>query len=151
NQIGTNFFAYDAGTRNAFETNADNQLIQYYYDPSGNLTNLIDAKNQSTKWNYDQYSRATNKLDQAGTVVLKYIYDPNNRLTNRWSVAKGSTVYTYDAVGNPTLINYPSSPDVTLQYDPLNRLTNMVDAVGTTKYTYASGGQLLTEDGPFAS
>src|SRR5262245_11380016 len=33
----------------------------------------------------------------------------------------------------------------------LNRVTNMVDAVGTTKYTYTSGGQLYTEDGPFTS
>jgi RHS repeat-associated protein len=152
NQIGmTNYFAYDAGTRKAFETNADHQLIQYYYDASGNLTNLLDGKNQSTKWNYDEYSRLTNKLDQAGTVVLKYIYDADNRLTNRWSLAKGNTIYTYDALGNLTLINYPSSPDVTLQYDLLNRLTNMVDAVGTTKYTYAGGGELFTEDGPFAS
>ena len=30
-------------------------------------------------------------------------------------------------------------------------MTNMVDAVGTTKYTYTVGDQLLTEDGPFAS
>jgi len=36
------------------------------------------------------------------------------------------------------------------KYDPLNRLTNMVDAAGTAKYTYAAGGQLYTEDGPFA-
>jgi hypothetical protein len=27
----------------------------------------------------------------------------------------------------------------------------MVDAVGTTKYTWTAGNQLLTEDGPFAS
>jgi len=27
----------------------------------------------------------------------------------------------------------------------------MVDAAGTTKYTYTVGGQLYTEDGPFAS
>ncbi|MCX6922092.1 MAG: hypothetical protein NT154_02560 [Verrucomicrobia bacterium] len=27
----------------------------------------------------------------------------------------------------------------------------MVDAVGTTKYAYTAGNQLLTEDGPFAS
>jgi len=33
----------------------------------------------------------------------------------------------------------------------LNRMTNMVDASGTTKYTYTAGNQLLTEDGPFAS
>jgi hypothetical protein len=30
-------------------------------------------------------------------------------------------------------------------------MTNMVDGIGTTKYTYNAAGQLLTEDGPFAS
>lgn len=33
----------------------------------------------------------------------------------------------------------------------LNRLTNMVDGVGTTIYTYTAGSQLSTEDGPWAS
>ena len=41
--------------------------------------------------------------------------------------------------------------DVQFQYDSLNRVTNMVDAMGTNKYTYASGRQLLTQDGPFVS
>src|SRR5438132_13739151 len=36
-------------------------------------------------------------------------------------------------------------------YNLLNRLTNMVDEMGTTKFTYDPAGQLLTEDGPFAS
>jgi RHS repeat-associated protein len=58
---------------------------------------------------------------------------------------------TFDSVGNLTFVNYPASPDVTLTYDPLNRCTNMVDAVGTTRYTFTTGGQLWTEDGPFAS
>src|SRR2546423_271946 len=38
-----------------------------------------------------------------------------------------------------------------LAYSPRNRLTNMVDAVGTTAYSYTAGGELYTEDGPFAS
>ena len=84
-------------------------------------------------------------------MILRYAYDPDGRLTNRWSAAKTNTVYAYDPVGNLTNINYPSSTDVVLRYDPLNRVTNMVDAVGTTKFTYAPGGQLWTEDGPFAS
>jgi len=152
NQIGaSNFFAYDPAGRKIFETNADNQLIQYYYDASGNLTNLVDGKGQSTKWNYDQFGRLTNKLDQAGVQILVYSYDADGRLLSRWSGAKGTTYYTNDAVGNLIFINYPSSPDVTLQYDALNRVTNMVDGVGTTLYTYTSGGQLFTEDGPFAS
>jgi len=33
---------------------------------------------------------------------------------------------------------------VTFQYDWLNRLTNMVDASGTTKYAYTAGGLLWT-------
>src|SRR5207244_1017080 len=64
---------------------------------------------------------------------------------------KSDTYYAYDPVGNLTNINYPASADVTFGYDALNRVTNMIDAVGTTAYTYTSGGQLLTEDGPFAS
>src|SRR5208282_1414049 len=38
---------------------------------------------------------------------------------------------------------------VVFKDDAMNRLTNMVDGVGTTVYTYTSTGQLLTEDGPF--
>ena len=38
---------------------------------------------------------------------------------------------------------------MTLQYDPLNRVTNMMDAVGETKYAYTLGSQLWTEDGPW--
>src|SRR5579863_9591227 len=34
--------------------------------------------------------------------------------------------------------------------DALNRLTNMIDGVGTNVYAYNSAGQLYTETGPFA-
>jgi YD repeat-containing protein len=47
NQIGmTNFYAYDAAGRKTFETNANWEVTQFRYDPSGNLTNLIDGRNQ---------------------------------------------------------------------------------------------------------
>ena len=36
-------------------------------------------------------------------------------------------------------------------YDALYRLTNMVDAAGTTTNSYASNGQLATEKGPWTS
>jgi YD repeat-containing protein len=152
NQIGlSKFFAYDSATRKTFETNANGEVIRYTNNAAGDLLSLTDGKNHTTRWNYDEYGRVTNKLDQAGAEILRYKYDPENRLTNRWSAAKGNTYYTYDAIGNLTFVNYPISPDVTFQYDWLNRLTNMVDAVGTNRYTYTAAGQLLTEDGPFAS
>ncbi len=115
------------------------------------MLSLIDGKNQTTTWHYDEYGRVTNKLDQANTEILRYKYDPEGRLTNRWSVAKGNTGYKYDSVGNLTNIDYPVSEDVSFAYDSLNRLTSMIDGVGTSVFTYTDSGQLLTEDGPFAS
>ena len=129
---------------------ANNEIIRYTNNAAGDLLSLTDGKNQTTKWNYDEYGRVTNKLDQAAVEILRYKYDRDSRLTNRWSKAKGDTFYTYDNTGNLTFINYPVSPDITLQYDALNRLTNMVDAVGTTAFTYYAGGLLNTEDGPWA-
>jgi RHS repeat-associated protein len=83
--------------------------------------------------------------------ILRYSYDAASRLSSRWSTAKGDTYYAYDPVGNLTNIDYAVSTDVSFQYDALNRAITMVDAVGTTAYGYAAGGQLWTEDGPFGS
>src|SRR5258708_34276214 len=38
-----------------------------------------------------------------------------------------------------------------MQYDGNNRLTNMVDAAGTTRYAYTDFSALLSEDGPWDS
>jgi RHS repeat-associated protein len=153
NQLNlTNFFGYDAGSRKIFETNANAEVIGYTYNPASDLLTLTDGKNQITTWIYDQYGRVTNKLDQAGASVFTYLYDGNNRLTNRWNAAASDTTrYRYDPVGNLTNVLYAVDPQVRLRYDGLNRLTNMVDAVGTTVCTYTPAGQMLTEDGPFAS
>jgi RHS repeat-associated protein len=152
NQLGfTNFYAYDEAGRKLFETNANWEVIRYTNNAAGDLLALVDGKNQVTKWNYDEYGRVTNKLDQAGAEILRYKYDPDSRLTNRWSAAKGDTKYKYDPVGNLTNIDYSISTDVSFAYDPMNRMTNMIDAVGTTKYTYTAAGRLFTEDGPFTS
>jgi len=147
----TNYYGYDEAGRKTAETNANNETIRYTNNAAGDLLSLTDGKAQTTRWNYDEYGRVTNKLDQAGVEILRYKYDPDSRLTNRWSAAKGDTKYKHDLVGNRTNIDYAVSTDVSFKYDALNRVTNMVDAVGTTAYGYAAGGQLWTEDGPWSS
>ncbi|HWW03186.1 MAG TPA: RHS repeat-associated core domain-containing protein [Candidatus Acidoferrum sp.] len=151
NQLGfTNFYAYDPAGRKVFETNANWELMQFQYSPAADLTNLIDGKSQSTKWNYDQYGRVTNKVDAAGNTIFQYGYDPDDRLTNRLTLAKGTTTYRYDPVGNLTNVVYPVNTTLILGYDNLKRLTSMFDAVGSTYYGYNAAGQLLSEDGPWA-
>jgi RHS repeat-associated protein len=145
------FYDYDAAMRKTKETTANGEVIRYTNNAAGDLLSLTDGKLQTTRWTYDSYGRVTNKIDQVGSEILRYKYDSDNRLTNRWSAAKGDTRYKYDPVGNLTNVDYAFFSDVSFAYDALNRITNMVDSMGTTKYTYTTAGQLLTEDGPFAS
>ncbi len=152
NQLGhVTLFDYDVAGRKVGERNANNALTEFYYDATGNLTFLLDAEEDGTWWSYDEFGRATNKLVGYSQEIFRYHYDPNGRLTNRWSAAKGGTTYRYDAAGNLTNVVYPVSTNLVLNYDGLNRLTNLVDAVGTNAYTYDAAGQLLSEDGPWSS
>src|SRR2546421_9384229 len=102
NQIGmSNYFVLDQAGRRLFETNANAELIRYTNNAAGDLLSLTDGKIQTTKWNYDEYGRVTNKFDQANAEILRYKYDPDSRLTNRWSKGTGvgwTTTYKYDPV-----------------------------------------------------
>src|SRR5882672_4654350 len=102
----TNLFIRDVAKRLQYQTNANNETLQFSYNPSDELLTLTDGKNQVTTWNYDEYGRVTNKLDATPTEIFRYQYDPNDRLTNRWSAAKHTTVYRYDPIGNLTNVDY---------------------------------------------
>jgi len=66
----------------------------------------------------------------------------------------GTTAYSYDALGNLTNVDYSHGSNTThgvsLAYDGLDRLTNMLDGVGTTTFTWTDGDQLASETGPWA-
>src|SRR5207249_750260 len=111
--------------------NANYEVTQFSYNPAGDLVTLTDGNGNPTTWNYDQFGRVTNKIDAASNVILVYKYDANDRLTNRWTPAKTNTFYGFDAAGNMTNVTYAVSPSIGMKYDALNRLTNMIDAVGT--------------------
>ena len=123
---------------------------RFEYHQSGDLLRLYDGNDQLTSWAYDQYGRVTGKTNAAGITDFVYQYDTNDRLTSRTTSAKGTTSYAYDKVGNLTNINYAVSPDITNYFDALNRLTNMVDATGTTRFAYNVNGLLDSEDGPWS-
>jgi RHS repeat-associated protein len=144
------WFVYDAAGRLLSQTNANNEVLQFTYNPADQMLTLLDGKNQQTSWNYDEFGRVTNKLD-AVREIFRYKYDQDDRLTNRWTAQKGDTFYRHDVIGNLTNVDYPGTVmDIALKYDGLNRLTNVVDAIGTTKFAYTDGGQLTSEDGPWA-
>ena len=148
----TTWFTNDAAGRIVFCTNANTELTQYKYDRAGNLTNLVDGKLQKTSFQYDQFGRLTNKLDNGSASILQLTYDANGRVKTKWTPAKnGTTTYIYDAVGRLGTKSYPNDPQVVFNYDARGRLTGMTDGVGTSTFTYSDGGQMTSEDGPWAS
>jgi RHS repeat-associated protein len=152
NQLTNNAvnYAYDTLGRKTNEVYPNITTNAFAYNSSDDLLTLTDGKNQTTTWNYDEFGRVTNKLDAANNIIFKFQYDPDDRPTNRWTPAKLNAAYRYDPMANLTNIVYSNSPSITMAYDVLNRMTNMVDGVGTTIYTYNAAGQVLSEDGPWA-
>jgi len=144
-------FVRDAAGRELFLTNANLEILQFTYDAAANLLRLTDGKNQATSWKYDCYGQVTNKLDANNADMFRYQYDADGRLSYRWQAGNVVTTYGYDAVGNLTSVVYPTDTGLNciFQYDGLNRLTNMLDAVATNAFTWSDGDQLLSEAGPW--
>lgn len=98
-------WAFDAYNRTTSFTNAAGYIIQYRYDASANLTNLIYPGNR----------------------VVQYFYDSNNRLTNVTDWAGRQTAYTYDLAGHMTGIARPNNTLRSMGYDGAGELTNIVE------------------------
>ena len=142
NQIGTiTSWIYDRSQQRTNESITGVYTNGYVLSPAGDLLELRDGKNQRTSWTYDKEGQVTQKLDANNLLILSYTYDAVSRLATRTSSAKGQTFYTYDNVGNLKTVNYPSSPDLTFNYDGLHRVTSDSVAGGiTVNYTWRPGG-----------
>ena len=144
-------YVYDAGGRLSAVTNANLEVTRFTYNAASDLTQLIDGRTQTNQWNHDVFGRVLSTVNANRQTDFIFAYDANARLTNRWTLAKGNTAFTYDPVGNLRAINYPNSPDLAFDYDPLNRVKQMTDAAGTTVFAFTKSGQLASEDGPWSN
>jgi RHS repeat-associated protein/uncharacterized repeat protein (TIGR01451 family) len=120
------FMTYDSFGRKVEMTDPDMGNWRYRYDPFGNLTAQIDAKRQAVNLYYDDLNRLIGKTYTPGPV------NPD----------------TYDPDPDPGYSNYT----VKYYYDSetggnegIGRRTSMVDASGTTTWTYNSLGQPQNE------
>jgi RHS repeat-associated protein len=101
----TNGWAYDAYDRVSSYQDADGNVIQYSYDTSGNLTNLMYPGNRS----------------------VSYYYDSLNRLTNVTDWSSRTTTYTYDLANRIKAIARPNGTTRMINYDSAGETTNVVE------------------------
>ncbi len=143
------YYDYDALKRLVRVQDAQGQTLQMDYDRSGNLVQLMDAKGYLTRWAYDKSDRPLQKLYHDGTTEA---FGYSGGLLSQTTSARGAvTSYGYDANANLTGINYPNMAGVSLTYNALDDVTQIVDGVGTHGFSYSNTGRLLGQDGPFAN
>ena len=101
----TNSWTFDAYDRVSSYKDSEGNLIQYRWDPNGNLTNLI----------------------YPGGKTVSYFYDGLNRLTNVTDWATRKTTFTYDLASRLTSITRPNGTIRTIYYDAAGETTNIIE------------------------
>jgi YD repeat-containing protein len=94
-------------------TDPASKITEFGYDAFGNRDSMIDPLSNQWTWDWD-------------CCKLESKTDPMNRTTG----------YDYDEWGRLKEIDYPTSTDVVLGYDPEGRITSSVDGTGSRSYTY---------------
>lgn len=141
---------------------------QYSYDPTGNLTQVLDGNLHTTNYEYNSQNQPTAEIDGEGNTTI-YQYDNNGNLILRKDANGNVTEYTYDNLnrliekiynGNTEQFSYDvkgnmesaSNNDITINYvyDDLNRLIEKtyVEWGQTLQYTYDGVGNRLSMTDP---
>ena len=142
-------FSYDLAGNMILDTNFNGVIITNQYDALNRLTNQISINGYRVGYTYMPTGQRATMNDLSG--LTSYSYDNRDRLLLKavtWT--NGPTVllnYRYDADGNVTNLWSSTANGVTnvYQYDPLNRLTNVVaNGSGAASYGFDSAGNLQT-------
>ena len=166
-------YAYTVLDQLASLTDDLGQVTAFTYDTNGNRRTIIDAKSQTTTYDYEErdlVSRVTDAnvpvgvtdylYDENGNLVsikdakgsvTAYAYDDFDRLTRTTYADSSFETYAYDAASNLTDWRTPSFQLIQFTYDALNRLTQKTTPLETTTYGYDAGSRLTTAADPDAS
>lgn len=144
-RTNTTTFVYDERNRRTHEIlplvwdeesqSTVNPTNTTYYDGVGNVTAVLDARQNLTTNLYDAANRLTNSILPAVAVYGDGTTQP-------------STTTTYDKNGNPRYVTDANEVTIEMQYDVLNRLKKTIDGeLHEIEYGYdASGNRSWIKD-----
>ncbi len=143
NQVATS--GYDAVGNLIRYTNFNNVVITNQYNALNLLTNKSSINGYKVFFAYSPTGQRTNMVDASGMTI--YTYDNRDRLQTK-ATPEGTLTYTYDGFGDLYQIvsSTANGTQLTYLYDPLNRVTNVVDRfTNSTTYSYDAVGNLQTQ------
>ncbi len=146
---GTKMFTgFDAVGRRVAETNQDNIVSRFGYDGVGRLTAVTNAfgtaEQTVTRYEYDEAGNQLRQIDALNR-TNQYAYDDMGRRISH-TMPDTSLVerFSYTEMGNVRYHTNFNGVIITNQYDLLNRLTNRVSGSYQVQYSYTTNGQRQT-------
>jgi RHS repeat-associated protein len=143
----TTHYAYDPNCgcsgRQAFITNALNQVTHRSYDEDANESSMIDSLGRTTLYSYDALDRRTNTLYMDGSFSIT-TYDALGRRIAETDQSTNTTQFAYDALGRLIAVTNALGKATTYTYDEVGSLIAQTDADNhTTTYEYDSMGRRI--------
>jgi RHS repeat-associated protein len=151
-QVTTN--TYDALSRPTSTAATGLTTITYQYDGSGNRTQMTDGTGVTTyqvdglgrttqavqpngtlTYSYDRDGNRTVLTYPAGADTVTYTFTPGGRLDHLTDASARTSAYAYTASGLVKTLLLPNNLLTTYTYDRGQRLTLVLNAVGTTTRT----------------
>lgn len=130
---GVMSYEYDAVGNRTKRTDYSGRVTNYEYDDLNRLKKILyggqsapnNPPNEQATYNYDDISRLTSAVNEAGTI--SFAYDNRNRLTSTTDVFGHLIEYGYDAASNRTQLKLDSNIHTNYIYDDADRLTTLTD------------------------
>ena len=129
------YFAYDKMGNLAYKKEGDTRLTEYAYDEAGRLTAVTDVFGNRTLYDYDKAGNLIKETAPDGSENT-YAYDGAGRMVSETPAGGGSYLYAYDKSGNLTKLTGPTGMEAELSYDENGNLISLADANGETRYEY---------------
>lgn len=142
NELGAiECWEYDLCGRLVRYTNPLGQQQIYTYSPNGWLLQVVDARGHARNLTRTARGELAGLALADGTHEA-WTYTGTGEVAS-YTVGGQTIHYTHDAAGQVVAADYPTSPDVILEYDAAGRTTRMTDASGVTEWQYDVAGQLV--------
>ena len=144
-------YTYDYRGRPTRKADALNKITYFSYVDTGcpscggggeKLTSLTDAVNSTTNFAYELRGLLTSITDPLQNIT-SLTYDVNGRPTNSTDRNGTALAYAYTPTGMLQSITYPDSSQTTNTYDNLDRLTQLIDSIGKSSFSYDADGRIL--------